>query len=210
MARAHWYFDFISPFAYLQFARFSALPDDLRITPVPVVFGALLQHWGHLGPVEIPSKRRFVYRFFQWSADRQGIAFRMPPRHPFNPLPALRLCVAAGAGIGPIGAVFDVIYGQGLQPDTPEGLAAMARALEIADPQAAVSDPGIKQILRDNTRQAIEAGVFGVPTFVIDGQVFWGGDATDMMLDYLDNPALFETPEMLRISDMPMGLTRRT
>ena len=99
MTEAKWYFDFISPFAYLQLARFSTLPGNLEITAVPVVFGGLLTHWGQLGPAEIPPKRRFVYRFFQWNADRLGVPFAMPPRHPYNPLPSLRLCVAAGAQI---------------------------------------------------------------------------------------------------------------
>ena len=72
-----------------------------------------------------------------------------------------------------------------------------------------MSDPRVKDALRGNTELAIAKGVFGVPTFVVDGQVFWGGDATEMMLSYLDNPALFETIEMKRISEMPMGSTRR-
>ena len=65
MQKAKWYFDFISPFAYLQLGRFKELPQDLDIEPVPVLFAGLLKHWGHLGPAEIPSKRRFVYRFFR-------------------------------------------------------------------------------------------------------------------------------------------------
>ena len=109
----------------------------------------------------------------------------------------------------PVRAVFDVIYGQGLQPDTPEGIEAIAQALNISDPDAALSDPQVKDTLRSNTDEAIAEDVFGVPTFVVDGQVFWGGDATNMMLNYLDNPALFETDQMKRISEMPMGLTRR-
>ncbi len=209
MTKATWYFDFISPFAYLQLARFPKLPDDLEITPVPVVFGALLQHWGQLGPAEIPPKRRFVYRFFQWNADQLGVPFAMPPRHPYNPLPALRLCVAAGGKIEHARAVFDVIYGQGLQPDSPVGIEAIARSLNISDPDAALCDPKVKEILRANTERAIGENVFGVPTFVVNGQVFWGGDATEMMLHYLDNSGLFETPEMKRISEMPMGTRRR-
>ena len=82
MSKATWYFDFISPFAYLQLARFSELPKSLELTLKPVLFGSLLKHWGQLGPAEIPSKRRFVYRFFQWNADRLGIPFVMPPCHP--------------------------------------------------------------------------------------------------------------------------------
>lgn len=209
MTKATWYFDFISPFAYLQLARFGELPDELEITPVPVLFGGLLKHWGQLGPAEIPPKRRFVYRFFQWQADQIGVPFTMPPRHPYNPLPSMRLCVAAGGKIDHVRAVFDVIYGKGVQPDAPEGIQAMANALGIADPQAAMSDQQVKDTLLGNTERAIADDVFGVPTFVVGREVFWGGDATDMMLGYLDNPSLFETPEMTRISEMPMGLTRR-
>lgn len=209
MTKATWYFDFVSPFAYLQLARFPALPPDLEITPVPVVFGALLEHWGQLGPAEIAPKRRFTYRFFQWHADKLSVPFAMPPRHPYNPLTALRLCIAAGGGIDHVRAVYDVIFGQGIQPDTPEGIEAIAALLGIPDPGAAMADPKIKATLRANTEQAISQGVFGVPAFVIDGQLFWGGDATEMMLDYVENPALFKTPEMKRISDMPMGVERK-
>ena len=208
MTKAKWYFDFISPFAYLQLARFPQLPADLEITPVPVVFSALLKHWGQLGPAEIPPKRRFAYRFFQWNADQMDIPCAMPPRHPYNPLPSLRLCLAAGGQINHVIAVFDAIYGKGVQPDSPEGIQAIAEALGIYDPEAAMEDSRIKDTLRANSETAIADGVFGVPTFVVGGEVFWGGDATEMMLNYLDNPALFETSEMKRISNMPMGLIR--
>jgi len=209
MIKAKWYFDFISPFAYLHFAQFSKLPTNIEITPVPAVFGAILQHWGQLGPAEIPPKRRFVYRFFQWNADQLGIPFAMPPMHPFNPIPALRLCTAVGASIEHTRAVFDLIYGKGIQPDSPEGIQLIGEALNIPNPESAMQDTLIKESLRSNTARATSDGVFGVPSFVIDGEVFWGGDSTEMMLDFLKNPALFETPEMNRISNMKMGLTRK-
>lgn len=210
MTIANWYFDFISPFAYLQLARLPELSNRLDITPMPVVFGALLKHWGQLGPAEIPPKRRFTYRFFKWKADQAGMPFTMPPRHPFNPLPALRLFLAAGGDISHARAVFGVIYGQGIQPDAPEGIDAIAQALGITDPQAAMADATVKDALRQSTDQALAAGVFGVPTTVVGDQVFWGTDSTEMLLDYLENPGLFTTPEMQRISDMPMGLTRQS
>ena len=209
MTKAKWYFDFISPFAYLQFAQFPQLPTNIEITPVPAVFGAILQHWGQLGPAEIPPKRRFVYRFFQWNSDRLGIPFTMPPMHPFNPIPALRLCTAAGASIENTRAVFNLIYGKGIQPDSPEGIQLIGAALNISDPELTMQDPVVKNTLHANTAQATSDGVFGVPSFVINGEVFWGGDSTEMMLDFLKNPALFETPEMNRISNMEMGLTRK-
>ena len=88
MTKAAWYFDFISPFSYLQLGRFQDLPQDLEIALKPVVFSALLKHWGHMGPAEIPPKRQFVYRFFRWQAIQRGMPFTMPPVHPFNPLPS--------------------------------------------------------------------------------------------------------------------------
>ena len=209
MTKAKWYFDFISPFAYLQFAQFPNLPTNIEITPVPIVFGAILQHWGQLGPAEIPPKRRFVYRFFQWNADQLGIPFTMPPIHPFNPIPALRLCTAVGADIEDTRAVFDLIYGRGIQPDNPEGIQLIGEALNISNPERAIQDPLVKNTLHANTAQATGDGVFGVPSFVINGELFWGGDSTEMMLDFLKNPGIFNTSEMKRISNMEMGLTRK-
>ena len=209
MTKAKWYFDFISPFAYLQFAQFPNLPTKIEITPVPAVFGAILQHWGQLGPAEIPPKRRFVYRFFLWNADLLGIPFTMPPVHPFNPIPALRLCTAAGADIKHTRAVFDLIYGKGIQPDSPEGIQLIGGALNISDPENAMQDPVVKDSLHVNTARATSEGVFGVPSFVINGELFWGGDSTEMMLDFLKNPGIFNTSEMKRISNMEMGLTRK-
>ena len=209
MTKAKWYFDFISPFAYLQFAQFPNLPNNIEITPIPAVFGAILQHWGQLGPAEIPPKRRFVYRFFQWNADQLGIPFTMPPIHPFNPIPALRLCTAAGADIEDTRAVFDLIYGKGIQPDNPEGIQLIGEALNISNPERAIQDPVVKNTLHANTAQATSDGVFGVPSFVINGELFWGGDSTEMMLDFLKNPGIFNTSEMKRISNMEMGLTRK-
>jgi 2-hydroxychromene-2-carboxylate isomerase len=84
----------------------------------------------------------------------------------------------------------------------------MAQVVGVSDPHTAMADMTVKETLRTNTAAAIADGVFGVPTFVIEGEVFWGDDATEMMLDYLANAALFKTAEMQRISNMPMGLTR--
>ena len=209
MTKATWYFDFISPFAYLQLARFAELPKNLDINLKPVLFGSLLKHWGQLGPAEIPPKRRFVYRFFKWNADRLGLPFIMPPSHPYNPLPALRLCVAAGSQIHQVKEIFNVIYGQGIQPDSAVGIQAIAKAVGITDPDTVINDQAVKQKLRKNTELAINEGVFGVPSFVVNNEVFWGGDATEMLLDYLENTDLFNSPEMTRISTMPMGKKRK-
>ncbi len=122
MKKVDWYFDFISPFAYLQFSQFKKFENELNITIHPVVFGALLKHWGQLGPAEIVPKRIFTYRFFKWKADRLGIEYTMPPSHPFNPLPALMSCIAGNSTYEVTKRIFELIYKQGQQPDQKEGI----------------------------------------------------------------------------------------
>jgi len=205
---ASWYFDFISPFAYLQFASLKELADDLKIELKPVLFSALLEHWGQKGPAEIPPKRRFVYRFFKWQADRRGVPFKMPAVHPFNPLPPLRLAIAAGSGWAAVHAIFHFIYGEGRNINSDETLAELAALVGIANPSSVVSDKKISGMLRANTEQAISQGVFGVPTIVVDQEIFWGDDATPMLKDYLRDRNLLRSDEMQRISNLPMGLVR--
>ena len=209
LKKVDWYFDFISPFAYLQFSQFKRFENDLSITIHPVVFGALLKHWGQLGPAEIVPKRIFTYRFFKWKADRLGIAYTMPPSHPFNPLPALLSCIAGNSTYEVTKEIFDIIYKQGEQPDQKEGREKLETLLnKYPSEYSELDESALKKILRTNTSRAIENGVFGVPTFVVDRQIFWGGDSSDMMLDFIKNPELFSSEEMQRVSSMPVGLIR--
>lgn len=209
--QADWYFDFISPFAYFQFARFHHLPPSLAVTCKPVLFAGLLGHWEHKGPAEIPEKRRHTYRYCKWFADRNGIAFTMPPVHPFNPLPALRLAVAQDGSREAIATIFDVIFGEGRDVASEEGWTMATERLGIDEAEALdrIADPTVKATLRANTEEALSKGVFGVPTFVVDGELFWGVDATEMLLDYVADPALFTTGDMARISNLPIGQARK-
>ena len=211
MNTADWYFDVISPFAYLQLVRFDRLPEDLDITCRPILFAGLLGHWGHKGPAEIEAKRLHTYRFSQWRAEREGIRLRYPPVHPFNPLGALRLCIARDCDAATVRTVFDHIWRDGTGIDTEAGWQALAERLGMAveEADALVSAPAVKDALRRSTEEAIAAGVYGVPTFRVGGELFWGDDATDMMLDYLADPHLFETGEFKRVSHLPAGTHRK-
>ena len=209
MHTVDWYFDVISPFAYLQLVRFDRLPDDLAVNYRPILFAGLLGHWGHKGPAEIEAKRIHTYRFSQWRADREGIPLRYPPVHPFNPLKALRLCIARGSDASTVRAVFDHIWRDGIGIETESGWRALVERLDIDDADALVSAPEVKDGLRRSTEEAIAAGVYGVPTFRVGEELFWGDDATGMMLDYLANPNFFEIGEFERVSNLPAGTQRK-
>ncbi len=208
MRKADWYFDFISPFAYLQFSQLNALKPRLDISLKPVLFAGLLQHWGQLGPAEIPTKRTFTYRYAQWRAQQRGLNFKTPPHHPFNPLPALRLALATENHFRAVALIFDYIWGQGNTIEDEAIIVTLGRAIGLEDPLAAITAETTKTALREATDTAIATGVFGVPTFAIDGELFWGDDATEMVGDFLDDPHLFKTTEMQRLTNLPIGQAR--
>lgn len=209
MARGIWYFDFVSPFSYLQSRVFDRLPADFAFEMKPVLFGVLLSHWGTTGPAELAPKRLGTYRLCRWWAHRHGVPFVMPPAHPFLPLKPLRLCQALGNEPATVRAIFDFIWEEGRDPTDPAEFAALGDRLGVADPESAAEDPAAKEGIKANTADAIARGVYGVPSFVVDGEVFWGLDATEMLIDYLADPGLFEDPEMARYPDLPVGIERR-
>jgi 2-hydroxychromene-2-carboxylate isomerase len=202
-----WYFDFISPFAYLQWQRLRTLAAP--ITPRPALLAGLLAQHGQKGPAEIDAKRAFTYRHVQWKADRAGIPLVFPPAHPFNPLAALRLCVAAGTTAAAIDALFDHLWRDGRRGDDAASLAPVAAALGIDDVAAAIATPAVKAQLQANGERAVAQGVFGVPTLVADGRLFWGEDATAMFEDFLADPAVFDSARMRRLDALPVAATRR-
>jgi 2-hydroxychromene-2-carboxylate isomerase len=132
----------------------------------------------------------------------------MPPAHPFNPLVPLRLCVALGSTRASVEAIFDYIWGEGGDVSDADGIAPVAAGLGVEDVASACGTDRVKNELRTQTERAIAAGVYGVPTFEVDGQLFWGADLTDMLLDYLNDPRLFEESEMRRIAGTPIGQAR--
>ncbi len=206
---ADWYFDFISPFSYLQLAKLDRLRARLDIRPIPIVFGAVLKHHGQLGPAEIRGKREFTYRMVQWTAEREGVALRFPPAHPFNPITALRLAIAAGTTWPAITAIFEHIWKDGRAGDDIDALTDVARAIGIEDVVTATARDDVKSALRANTEAALAAGVFGVPTLAAGGELFWGHDATSMIEDWLDRPDRFAGSEYRRIAALPRAIERR-
>ncbi len=203
-----WVFDVISPFAYLALPRLRELPANVELKVVPVLLAALLDQFGQRGPAEIPSKRRFTYRFVLWRARRLGLPLRLPPAHPFNPLAALRLVIAAGSDLRAARTVLEAVFAHGRDLTDAAVIAELAARLGVADAPAALADPAVKLRLRDNTRWAGSRGVFGVPTLVIGEELFWGHDAFDMALDYLQRPEEFGDAEMDRIDSLPIAAAR--
>jgi 2-hydroxychromene-2-carboxylate isomerase len=211
MKHITFWFDFISPYAYLAFEK---LPEALkglsyRVDYRPVLFAGLLKHHGQLGPAEIPPKRDWTYRQVLWLAHANGIPMEMPAAHPFNPLGALRLALACGEG-GLVNrsvaeAVFRHVWrGAGDAADA-QRLAELAADLQPArDPNG--SD--VKAELKANTDAAIARGLFGVPTCEVDGNLFWGFDGLALLRAYCDGDPWFASGAWEAAAALPAGVKR--
>jgi 2-hydroxychromene-2-carboxylate isomerase len=203
-----WYFDLVSPFAYLALGEIEELSSEVPIVFRPVLFGAMLKHYGQLGPAEVAPKRLQTYRMCVWKARERGIPFRFPPAHPFNSLTLLRIAVALDGEKGAVRTLFDLVWNEGRDPQSPGSLALLRERLGIEDIEALIERTNAKERLRQNTEAAIAAGVFGVPTLTLGNQLFWGSDALPMARVYLVNPNLFDEEEMRRLDHLPVAAER--
>ena len=177
-------FDFISPYAYLAWTRLHdfAARQRVQLQVEPVLFAALLDAYGHKGPAEIPPKRLYTFKHVVRLAADQGVPLQPPPAHPFNPLLGLRI---AALDLDPMlqRAVIDVLFarvwarGEGITDPQQVKDALCGAGLDGVSMVEAASSPENKARLRALTEAAQARGVFGVPTFEIEGELFWGQDS---------------------------------
>ena len=187
--RLYFFFDYISLNAYLAWHGAPALAarHGLALTPVPVLFGAMLSHYRQIGPAELPAKSNWMLRNVLRKARLHGIPLAPPASHPFNPLLPLRVTCAVddeATRARVVERLFRATWAEGRAVSEPDVVRALL--LELGLPAdallaAAVAEPA-KQRLRDNTDRALAQGLFGVPTLAARGELFWGFDD----LEYLE------------------------
>jgi 2-hydroxychromene-2-carboxylate isomerase len=209
------YFDFVSPYAFIAWTQVHAIAErnGRTVTPIPVLFAGLLDAHGTKGPAEIPAKRTYTFRDAYRKAHRLGLpALRPPPSHPFNPLLALRV---ASQPLDPapkrrlIDALYESAWVLGAGVETREAvIAAASRAgVDGAGLVRAAAEPETKERLRAATAEAVARGVFGVPTVWVDGEIFWGTDGLDLVEGFLrgEDPV----PKDLSWAERPATAMRR-
>ncbi len=211
MKQITFYLDFISPYAYLAFEQLPQVLQGLSysVDYKPLLFAGLLKHHGQLGPAEIRPKRDWTYRQVLWLAARHGIDLQMPQAHPFNPLPLLRLALACG-NAGKINrfvaeTVFRHVWRGGADAGDASRLAGLTQIL------APVRDPAsdeVKDELKANAEEAIALGLFGVPSMVVEGKLFWGFDALPMLREFIEGDAWFASGAWEQSAAVPAGIRR--
>lgn len=212
MKHITFYLDFISPYAHLAFFELPRALQGLSYSVVykPLMFAALLKHYGTLGPAEVPGKREWTYRQVQWLAQHKDIPLDMPARHPFNPLGLLRLAVACDPQGQPNRYVCETLFRHVWQggADAADPARLQHVSTDLA-PARSPDDEAVKAALKAHAQEAIAAGVFGVPSFAVDGKVFWGLEALPMLRSYLEGDAWFQGDQWHGADGLASGVPPR-
>ncbi len=208
------YFDPISPYAWLASTALPKIEQDrnVRFRFVPVLFAGLLNHHGQKGPAEVEAKRRYVIRDAMRIASKLKINFSGPPSHPFNPLKALRSCLAVPeekrAQFASL--LMKAAWEKGEDLTLDQTILSVARECQLEGNflLQQTQNPEVKKQLIENTQQAIDQGIFGVPSFLVEGQIFWGYDRLDLLGDYLDQKIHVDESKFDQIIARPSSAKR--
>ena len=190
-------FDFGSPNAYLAWRVLPKVlqPTGAKLNLIPTLLGGLFKLTNNqppmaaFGPVKgkLDYERRETERFIA----RHGLtAFRFNPHFPINTLLIMRGLVAArrmGVGEPYLEAVLKAMWEDGQKMDDPEVVARVltAAGLDARAILEATQDPEVKAELIANTEAAVARGVFGIPTFFVGSEMFFGKDRLDQVAEEL-------------------------
>jgi 2-hydroxychromene-2-carboxylate isomerase len=210
------FFDPVSPYSWIALMRAERFAADhgVRWIPRPIVYAALLDAHRLVGPVEVPAKRRYTFIDVQRSAARAGLRLVGPPAHPFRSIEALRtICLFAGdpAELALAARIADAAWGEGRAlTDLAVLTDIVSRAgLDARGLAERIADERVKTQLRRNTDEALGLGVFGVPSFVLDGELFWGHDRLEHLADRLAGALPLDPGLLERMLGRPQAVQRR-
>lgn len=187
-----YYFAPQSPWAYLGHSRFvgMARAAGATVRVLPVDFAQVFAVSGGL-PLGKRAPQRQAYRLVEMRrfSDSLGIALNTQPRFfPVSGDDAARLITVvaqhdgADAALALTGAVCAAVWAHEQDIANPSVLATLLAQTGLAAARLVQSqDPAVQQVYETNTRDAIDAGVFGAPTYVVNGEIFWGQDRLDFV-----------------------------
>ena len=183
MRTLRFYFDYISSNAYLVWAELPRLEREygLRIEPIPTLFAGLLDAHGQLGPAEMPAKLRWMWRNNLRKAALLEVPLKPPAYHPFKPLASLRATGAPSAAphrLELIDALFRAVWAEQRHVSELDAVVEIAGecGLDGEVIRREAESEAAKTRLRRDTDDAIAAGVFGVPSMIVEDELFWGFD----------------------------------
>lgn len=188
------WFDFGSPAAYLAWTQMPALARDTgaSIAYRPMLLGGVFQATSNRSPMEVPAKGRYMQGDLERFARRYNVEFRHNPFFPINTLTLMRGAIALQLRdpdrfMAYGDAMYRAIWVDGRNMNDPAAVGAVLAAAGF-DPMAVLAltqEAEVKDRLKAVTQEAVARGVFGAPTFFVNGSMYWGQDRLDFVKEEL-------------------------
>ena len=190
--QVEFFFDFGSPTSYLAWTQLPriAAQAEARIVWRPMLLGGVFKASGNQSPVAIPAKGRYMLHDLARFAARYGVPLAFNPHFPINTLTLMRGATAYldTERFQPYAkAIFEALWVQQKNLGKPEVLGDVLgiAGFDPAEFERLVNDEAVKQRLKATTEEAIERGVFGAPSFFVDGELYFGQDRLDFVAEAL-------------------------
>ncbi len=181
--RLEFFFDYSCPYAYVASRQLPAVAARMGVTPEyrPFLLGGVFQARGtpqNLMNQLSPQKGAHNLADMARAAARVGAPLVVPPEHPRKTVAALRATLACDVDVRVVDGFFRAYWVEGRDPSAPDTIADVVSAAghDARDVLARVESQTVKDALRAATDEAVARGVFGAPTFFVDGDLFWGQD----------------------------------
>lgn len=188
------YFDPTCPYDWLASLELERLQmAGVVVDCRPVWYAGLLRATGNKPATDNPAKLVYIFNDLFRLASQRGIKLVGPPKHPFDPMPSLRMCISVGRLEERLlftREMFTACWEQGADLTDQNTLDAIAFrcGLDPASLRAAALDAQSKAKVEEATETAAREGIFGVPTFRHGQELFWGCDRVDSLLWAIDHP----------------------
>lgn len=177
------FYDYGSPTSYLAWTQLPGICEQngATIAKKPILLGGLYKAIGHTSPIALPAKAVWMFADLARYAKRYDVPFQKPNAFPLNSVPPMRAAIwASRAGILDVcdRALFTAAWVDGRDIGDIETLKDVlaAAGLDSAEMAQAIQSPSIKSGLVDATNEAVAAGAFGVPTFLVGEVLHFGQD----------------------------------
>jgi 2-hydroxychromene-2-carboxylate isomerase len=189
MKKIEFYFDFLSPYSYLAWIWVRKQPYDFEFYPVSVA--SIVAHFDTKGPAQIAPKRNYLFKDLLRYSKLNEVNFTTPKSLPFNSLYALRLAlkeVAADQQKAIIDAIFMAGWSEGEEIGSDDSLKVILKKKGLYSDElfARMEDMQARVALKSNIERALNKELFGVPSFIIDDEIFWGNDSTKYLEMYIN------------------------
>jgi 2-hydroxychromene-2-carboxylate isomerase len=196
------WFDYTCPFAYLGSTQAAALAERMGAALAwrPMLLGGVFRAHGtpqNLSNTLIPAKAAHNLADMQRWARRFGVPLQMPAAHPMRSVEALRATLATGIDLRVIAGFFRAYWVLGKEISTPEVITDVLTSAghDATQVLRAIGTPEIKDDLRQRTDRAIELGIFGAPSWVVDGaHLYWGQDRLPFVAGERPRPPAVSSP----------------